>query len=85
MHPSSQKTLSDAEELLENKSNTYIIMFKGQELNDNVNNLLEKYPDVSKLELHKLDNISDTERSNKDNYVTIMRDNLELIKKELYQ
>ena len=81
----SQKTLSDAEELLENKSNTYIIMFKGQELNDNVNNLLEKYPDVSKLELHKLDNISDTERSNKDNYVTIMRDNLELIKKELYQ
>ena len=60
-------------------------MFKGQELNENVNNLLEKYPDVSKLELHRLDNISDTERSNKENYVTIMRDNLELIKKELYQ
>ena len=81
----SQKTISDAEELLENKNNTYIIMFKGQELNENVNNLLEKYPDVSKLELHRLDNISDTERSNKENYVTIMRDNLELIKKELYQ
>ena len=81
----SQKTLSDAEELLSNKSNSYIIMFKGQELNDNVNNLLEKYPDVSKLELHKLDNITDTERSNKENYTSIMRDNLELIKKELYQ
>lgn len=81
----SQKTLSDAEELLSNKSNSYIIMFKGQELNDNVNNLLDKYPDVSKLELHKLDNITDNERSNKENYTTIMRDNLELIKKELYQ
>ncbi len=81
----SQKTLSDAEELFDNKSNSYIIMFKGQELNDNVNNLLEKYPDVKKIELHKLDNISDTERSNKENYTSIMRDNLELIKKELYQ
>lgn len=81
----SQKTLSDAEELLSNKSNSYIIMFKGQELNDNVKNLLDKYPDVSKLELHKLDNITDNERSNKEDYTTIMRDNLELIKKELYQ
>lgn len=81
----SQKTLSDAEELFDNKSNSYIIMFKGQELNDNVNNLLEKYPDVKKIELHKLDNISDTERSNKENYTSIMRNNLELIKKELYQ
>ena len=35
--------------------------------------------------LSELDNISDTERSNKENYNTIMRSNLALIKKELYQ
>ena len=29
--------------------------------------------------------LSDEQRSNGDNYLTIMRENLELIKKELYQ
>ena len=37
------------------------------------------------MELHKLDNITDAERSEKKDYVTIMEDNLEAIKKELYQ
>ena len=32
-----------------------------------------------------IDNISDEERSEKKDYLTIMRENLELIKKELYQ
>ena len=56
-----------------------------EEVNENAKKLLDTYTDIQKLELHKLDNISDTERSNKENYNTIMRSNLELIKKELYQ
>ena len=35
--------------------------------------------------IYKLDILSDEQRSNGDNYLTIMRENLELIKKELYQ
>ncbi len=80
-----QKVLSDAENLIKEKKVSYILMFKGQKLNDNANKLVEKYPDMNKLELHKLDNISDNERSEKNNYISIMNDNLELIKKELYQ
>ena len=43
------------------------------------------YSDVKTIELHKLDNLSDSERSEKEDYVSIMNNNLELIKKELYQ
>lgn len=80
-----QKTLSQAEEAIKNKNVSYIMLFKGEEANENTKKLLDTYTDIQKLELHKLDNISDNERSNKENYNTIMRSNLELIKKELYQ
>lgn len=80
-----QKTLSQAEKAIKNKNVSYIMLFKGEEVNENAKKLLDAYTDIQKLELHKLDNISDTERSNKENYNTIMRSNLELIKKELYQ
>lgn len=81
----SQKTLSVAEELIKSSSASYIMMFKGQKLNDNAKGLMEVYKDVKKIELHKLDNISDNERSEDKDYMKIMKDNLELIKKELYQ
>mgnify|MGYP002868277857 CR=1 FL=1 len=81
----SQKTMADAENYIIDGEISYIITFKDLEDNENVAAILEAYPNLNKLELHKLDNISDEERSNKDNYNSIMRGNLELIKKELYQ
>jgi len=81
----SQKTMADAENIIEAGTVSYIITFKDLPDNENVSAMLEKYPSLNKIELHKLDNISDEERSNKENYDSIMRDNLELIKKELYQ
>ena len=81
----SQKTLADAENLINEGQISYILSFKNTEDNENVKALLESYPNIQKLELHKLDILTDAERSNNENYATIMRDNLELIKKELYQ
>jgi zinc transport system substrate-binding protein len=80
-----QKTLSDAENLIYSGSINYIFMFKGEEQNENTKTLLTTYPGLQTIELHKLDNITDAERSEKKDYVSIMKDNLELIKKELYQ
>ena len=80
-----QKTLSDAENLIKNGSINYIYLFHGQEANENVKNLLSKYSNIQTIELHKLDNITDEERSEKKDYISIMEDNLEAIKKELYQ
>ena len=80
-----QKTMSDAENLIESEDVSYIFLFKGKELSENAKRIQEEYPDVKTIELHRLDNITDQERSEKEDYVTIMKDNLELIKKELYQ
>ena len=80
-----QKTISDAEELIDNNSVNYIFLFKNQKINDTAQKLLNDYQSIQTIELHKLDNISDEERSEKKDYLAIMRENLELIKKELYQ
>ena len=80
-----QKTLSDTENLISNGSIRYIYSFKGQKVNDNVQKIIDAYTEVNVIELHKLDNITDEERSEKKDYISIMKDNLELIKKELYQ
>ena len=80
-----QKVLSDAENLIKNNTINYIYLFKGAEKNENTEKLIEKYTEIKTIELHRLDNITDDERREKEDYQTIMRDNLELIKKELYQ
>lgn len=80
-----QITLVDAEELIKNKQIGYIFLFKNQEENEHTKKLLSTYPNLQKIELQKLDNITEEERNEKEDYVSIMEDNLELIKKELYQ
>lgn len=81
----SQKTLSDAENLMYDGSVSYIFVFKGEELPENAKALMSNYSSIKTSELHKLDNISDQERSEKHDYISLTKDNLELIKKELYQ
>lgn len=80
-----QKTLSDAENLIINKSVSYIYGFKNQQFGDNAKKLFDTYPDIKAVELHKLDNISDEERREKKDYALLASDNLELIKREIYQ
>ena len=81
----SQKTLADAENLIQTGQVSYIITFKNLEDNENVKQIIESYPTINKIELHKLDILTDEERKAGSDYASIMRDNLELIKKELYQ
>ena len=82
---STQKIITDAENMIDNGSVSYIFIFKGEELNENANNLKNNYSDLTIIELHRLDNISDEERSEKKDYISIMKENLDSIKKELYQ
>lgn len=81
----SQKALSDAEELIKSNTVSYLFLFKKEEKNENATKLLEQFPDLKTIEIHKLDNISDEERSAKKDYLTIIGENLEAIKSELYQ
>lgn len=80
-----QKTIVDAENLIASGAVSYIFTFKGDDLCENAKNLMAMYSGLKTIELHKLDNISDQERSEKKDYISILKDNLESIKKELYQ
>lgn len=80
----SQKTLSDAENIIYSGGVSYIFKFNGEELSENAKAIMENYS-INTSELHRLDNITDQERSEKKDYISIMKDNLESIKKELYQ
>lgn len=81
----SDKTINTVNNLIKNSDVSYIIKFKNIDLPDNANKIIEKNPDVKTLELHKLDNITDIERKNKSDYISIMQDNLNTLKSELYQ
>lgn len=78
------KTISEVQDLISNKQIDFVYAFVEEELNDNVKKLVDDNANVSVLEVHRLDNITDEERKNKDDYLTIMVNNLELIKKEIY-
>ena len=80
-----QKTLSYAENLIANQSVSYIFGFRNQKAGDNAQKLLDTYSTVKYVELHKLDNITDEERREKKDYTLLASDNLELIKREIYQ
>lgn len=79
------KTISNAEKLINDGEIAYLFTFKGDSLNDTAKNLLDDYSDLKKQELHKLNNLSDDDRTNKKDYINIMNNNLDSIKQELYQ
>lgn len=78
------KTIYDAKSLVETQKVSYIYKFKGEELSKNAKDLVEA-TNIEEISLNKLDNLSDKDRDNNKNYLSIMKDNLELLKKELYQ
>ena len=81
----SDKTIADVEELIRNKEVSYILTFKNTEMNSIAKDMLQKFNVVKTIELHKLNILTDKERDNKEDYLTIMQNNLTLLNQELYQ
>lgn len=79
------KVMNDAYELIEDGDINYLYTFIGEELNKNAQKLIDKYSDLKVQQLHILNNLSDSDRTNKKDYINIMNNNLDLIKQELYQ
>ncbi len=79
------KTMAEVENLINENKVSYVYSFKEEELNERLKKIVEDNKDkVSVLEMHKLDNITDEERNNKEDYISLILNNLELIKKEIY-
>jgi zinc transport system substrate-binding protein len=77
------KTILEVESLINSKKISYIFTTNKDSLNDVVNKIVED-TNVSIQELHTLNNLTDEERKNKDDYISLLNDNIELLKEELY-
>lgn len=62
----------------------YLFIPKGTKLNDELQKLAKELK-LEVVELHTLTNITSEERKNKDDYITLMNENLELIRNEIYE
>lgn len=78
------KTYSEVEELVKNNEVKYVYKFANDKNSENVDKLLAEHDSLQLVELHRIDNITDKERDDKEDYVSIMKKNLELIKQEIY-
>ncbi len=79
-----EKTISQAKSLIANGTCTTLFAPNNEELNDIVNTIVDD-TGVKISYLHTLSNITEQERSNKKDYITIMKENVEAIKAEVYK
>ncbi|MBP3841681.1 MAG: zinc ABC transporter substrate-binding protein [Bacilli bacterium] len=78
------KTYSEVEKYIKNDEVKYIYKFKDEKNSEKVDNLVSNNDGVEVVELHKINNITDKEREDKQDYISLMKDNLELIKQAIY-
>lgn len=77
------KDLATVKNLFNNKSVSYIFMKKGDEETDTIKDLKSAYS-IETLSLDTLNNISMDDKNENKDYITIMNENMDKIKEELY-
>lgn len=81
---SNTKAYNDAKLLINNKDIKYVYTIKGKELSNEINTFIKNY----KLEIVEIDplyTISEEQRKNGDDYITIMKSNIDKFKTELFR
>ena len=78
------KAYATAKELLKNGESTTIFDLTNDEISDRVQAILDD-TNTSITHIHNLSNITEKERSDKETYISIMNNNIDLLKKELYR
>ena len=77
------KSLADAKNLLDDDTVNYIFVKKGYKETETMKELKSKYK-AEYLEIDTLNNISLEDKNNNKDYITIMNDNIDNLKEELY-
>lgn len=81
---STDKNIAEARRRIERGSTKHLFIVKDEDLSSSVKALIDD-TGVKTLEFHSLSSISDNERSNKKDYVSIMLENIDLLRQELYK
>jgi len=81
---SSDKNIAEAKKRISNGQTKYLFVIKDEDLTPEIQALIDE-TQIEKLEFHTLASMNDTERSSKKDYVSIMLENINLLKQELYK
>lgn len=79
----SEKTIQDINDSIANGTIKTIFLLQNEKNSTELEQILEN-GNITTSVFRRIDTITDSERKNKDNYLTIMTNNIELLKKELY-
>ena len=83
-NPTLDKAYADAKKLIQNKSIQYVFLLEGDELNSTQEKLIND-SSLIKIEINDIFSLTDEERTNEEDYLTIMKGIIENYKKELYK
>ena len=83
-NPDYEKNLSTLKSYLKQENILYFYLYENETTEKEVTNLLEEN-EIETLTIKNLKNITDEEREEDSNYIKIMSENLDLLKKELYK
>lgn len=77
------KILEDAKKAIEENDINYIFTFDKANLNSTVQNIIVEY-ELEPLEFKTLSNLTDDERELNEDYISLLNENIETLKNELY-
>ena len=77
------KNIATVNKMINDGSLKYIYSIKNEDINDTVKNMIEG-KNIKILEIHSLSNLDNSEITSKKDYLSIMSENVELFKEQLY-
>ena len=78
-----EKTISDVRDMIQKGEVKHLFLLDKTDSNDIVKQII-KETGVLTFTYKRLDNMTDAERDNNENYITLMKENIDLLKSELY-
>lgn len=78
------RNITIVKNMINDGSLKYIYSIKNEDISENVTSIIDG-TEIKILEFHTITNLSDEERNSKKDYLTIMNDNVELLKQQLYE
>ncbi|MDD3187033.1 MAG: metal ABC transporter substrate-binding protein [Bacilli bacterium] len=79
-----EKTIQSVKNLINNGTIKYIFLLDNEEANDTIKNIIDE-TGVQILRFQTLTTLTEEQRENGDDYISIMNENIDLLKEEIYE
>ncbi|HOP65708.1 MAG TPA: metal ABC transporter substrate-binding protein [Bacilli bacterium] len=77
--------LNKVKNLIKNEDVSFIFVKENEDITDTITNLTNTYDNISLVSIKAMTNLTEEETKNNENYITLMKENIEAIKNEAYE